>query len=261
MDLGLQGRVALVTAASRGLGRACAAQLAAEGMRVVAAARDKKALERMAEEAEGGPGELVPLPVDLSDPGAAESVVQAACERFGGLDALVVSSPGPPAAAAAEASDEQWYGALEMNLMVPIRLARSAVPRMRERGGGRIAFIGTIGVRTAQPDMVLSNSTRLALMGFAKSLSMELAADDVLVNFLAPGPLETERMDDLYAQTAERLNVSVDEARQVWLDEVPLGRMGRPQDLASLVALLVSPACSYVTGAVLPVDGGKAPAY
>jgi 3-oxoacyl-[acyl-carrier protein] reductase len=261
VDLDLNGRVALVTAASRGLGKACAAALAAEGMHVAACARDEDALKRLAKEAEQGNGEILPLPGDLSDPDAAPRLVEATRRHFGGLDALVVSTPGPPALAAVEADDEQWRAALEMNLLVPIRLTRAALPEMRARGGGRIVYVGTIGVRTAQPDMVLSNSTRLALMGYAKTLSLEVAEDDILVNMVAPGPLQTERMDDLYAQTAERLGVPVEQARQRWLEEVPLRRAGRAEDLASLVALLVSPVCSYVTGAVLPIDGGKAPAY
>jgi 3-oxoacyl-[acyl-carrier protein] reductase len=261
VDLLLAGRVALVTAASRGLGRACAAALAAEGVRVAASARDAAALERLAEEAEECPGEIIPMPADLGEPNAAPRLVDLVEERFGRLDALVVSTPGPPAAAAVDADDRQWHAALEMNLMAPIRLTRAALPGMQRRGYGRIVYIGTIGVRTAQPDMVLSNSTRLALMGYAKTLSFEVAAHDILVNMVAPGPIETERMEDLYAQTAERLGMSRSEARQRWLDEVPLRRAGRPEDLASIVALLVSPACAFITGAVLPIDGGKSLAY
>jgi 3-oxoacyl-[acyl-carrier protein] reductase len=261
VDLGLSERVGLITAASRGLGRACAAQLAAEGMRVAAAARDHAALQELAREAEQGPGEIIPLESDLADPEAPSRLVRAALDRFERLDALVVSTPGPPSVAAIAADDEQWRAALEMNLLVPIRLTRAAVPEMRAGGGGRIVYVGTIGVRTAQPDMVLSNATRLALMGYAKTLSLEVAKDEILVNMVAPGPLQTERMEELYAQTADRLGVSLEEARQRWIDEVPLRRVGRAEDLATLVALLLSPACSYITGSVLPVDGGKAPGY
>jgi 3-oxoacyl-[acyl-carrier protein] reductase len=230
-------------------------------MRVVAAARDGSALERLAADADRGPGEIIPMPADLTKPDAAGRLVALVEERLGGLDALVVSTPGPPAMPAADADDRQWHAALEMNLLVPVRLTRAALPQMRARGHGRIVYIGTIGVRTAQPDMVLSNSTRLALMGYAKTLSFEVAADDILVNMVAPGPIETERMEDLYAQTAERLGLSRSEARQRWLDEVPLRRVGRPEDLATMVALLVSPSCAFVTGAVLPIDGGKSLAY
>lgn len=230
-------------------------------MRVAVSARDASALEQLAAAADGGPGEIVAMPADLAEPGAAEQLVARVEERFGGLDALVVSTPGPPAATAADADDRQWNAALEMNLMAPVRLTRAALAPMRRRGHGRIVYIGTIGVRTAQADMVLSNSTRLALMGYAKTLSAEVAPDDILVNMVAPGPIETERMEELYAQTAERLGTSYEDARQRWLDEVPLRRAGRPEDVAAMVTLLVSPACAFVTGSVIPIDGGKSPSY
>jgi 3-oxoacyl-[acyl-carrier protein] reductase len=261
MDLGLSGKVALVTAASRGLGRACALTLAEEGVRVAVAARDADALATLAKEIEAAGSEALVLPGDIGDPSAPEALVDQVTERWGRLDALVVSTPGPPSMRCADVTDEIWHDAMDMNCLVPMRLTRAALPAMRRAGGGRIVYIGTIGVRVAQPDMVLSNATRLALMGYAKTLSLEVAADNILVNMVAPGPLATERMDELAQQTAERLGITEEEAMTRWLDEVPLGRMGTAGDLSSLVALLVSDACSYISGAVVPVDGGKASAY
>lgn len=261
MELGLRGKVALVTAASRGLGRACALTLAQEGARVAVVARDATALKSLAAEVEAAGSEALVLPGDIGDPAMTETLVDQVTEQWGRLDALVVSTPGPPSMRCVDVTDEAWRDAMEMNCLVPMRLTRAALPAMRRAGGGRIVYIGTIGVRTAQPDMVLSNAARLALMGYAKTLSMEVAPDNILVNMVAPGPLATERMDELAQQTADRLGISGAEAMDRWLQEVPLGRMGTAGDLASLVALLLSDACSYISGAVLPVDGGKATGY
>ncbi|MHB8322804.1 MAG: SDR family oxidoreductase [Candidatus Dormibacteria bacterium] len=261
MDLALRGKVAIVTAASRGLGKACAQTLVTEGMAVVMAARDAETLDRLVAELTAQGGEALALPCDISDPAVPESMVAAALERWGRLDALVVSTPGPPLMACMDLTEEVWSQAMEMNCTVPIRLTQAVLPTMRASGGGRIVYIGTIGTRMVQPGMVLSNATRLALVGYAKTLSLEVAADNVLVNTVAPGPLATERMDDLASQMAARLGISHQDALQLWVDEVPLARMGRPQDLANIVALLVSEASCYVTGAVIPIDGGKAPTY
>ena len=262
MDLGLDGRVALVTAASRGLGRACARVLALEGMRVAAAARNAEQLETLAREArDGGRGEVAPLPLDLADATSIPAAVAEVVTRWERIDVLVANAPGPPAGPFTGITIDQWAAALEMNVLAMVRLVQAVIPVMQRQRSGRIFFITTIGVRTAQPAMVLSNATRLAVLGMAKTMAIELAPDNVLVNVLAPGPIATERMAELIEQTAERGGIGQLEAERVWLDEVPLGRMGQPEDLATLVALLSSDRCSYVTGAVIPVDGGKARGY
>ncbi|MGW1681989.1 SDR family oxidoreductase [Saccharopolyspora sp. NPDC002376] len=261
MDLGVQGKAAIVTAASRGLGRACAETLAAEGMHVLAAARDSAALGKLVGEIEEAGGTASSVACDIGDPTVPQELVDRALQLWGRVDALVVSTPGPPSMRCDEVTDDQWHQAFEMNCLVPVRLTRAVLPAMRAAGGGRIVYVGTIGVRTAQPEMVLSNATRLALMGYAKTLSVEVAVDNILINTVAPGPLATERMDALAKQTACRSGISKEAALQRWVDEVPMAKMGRPEDLANLVALLVSDSCGYTTGAVLPVDGGKASAY
>ncbi|MGW3472305.1 SDR family oxidoreductase [Saccharopolyspora sp. NPDC000995] len=261
MELGLQGKVAVITAASRGLGRASAQTLAAEGMRVLLAARDQATLDKLVAEIEDAGGTARAMACDIGDPDSPARLAEMALNTWGRIDALVVSTPGPPSMRCEELTDEVWRQAFEMNCVVPTRLTQAVLPAMRAGGGGRIVYIGTIGVRTVQPEMVLSNATRLALMGYAKTLSLEVAADNILVNTVAPGPLATERMDELARQTAQRFGIDEAEAMQRWVDEVPLRRMGQAADLANLVALLVSDACGYTTGAVLPVDGGKAHAY
>ncbi len=261
MDLGLADKVALVTAASKGLGRASARALGAEGMTVALAARDADALKQLAAEIEDAGGRALVLPSDLSDPETPRTLVAETVQRCGRLDALVVSTPGPPSKRCIDVTDQDFRDAMEMNCLVPMRLTAAALPAMRDVGGGRVVYIGTIGVRIAQHEMVLSNASRLALLGYMKTLALEVAADNISLNMVAPGPLATERMDQLAAETAERLGIDEEAAMQQWVAEVPMRRMGRAEDLASFVALLVSDACSYTSGAVIPVDGGKATGY
>ena len=261
MDLLLKGKSTLVTAASRGIGRASALALAAEGARVALAARSVESLHELADEINEGPGEAIVLPFDLSDSAAPDRLVTDVVDVWGRLDAVVVNAPGPTSGPAHELSDEAWSSALELVLMSAVRLSRAAARVMIPQREGRITYVSTIGVRTVQPDMVLSNATRLAIMGLAKTMSLELADQGIIVNQVAPGPIETDRMDELFAQTAERAGIDVHAARKQWTDEVPLGRLGRPEDVASFVAYLSSPVCGFTTGAVIPVDGGKSRAY
>jgi 3-oxoacyl-[acyl-carrier protein] reductase len=261
LDLELSGRVALVTAASRGLGRACALALAGEGMRVAVAARDIEALASLAKEIDRGPGEALPIGLDLGDDDAVRCAVDTVVERWGGLHVLVANAPGPAAGPVESVSVEQWSEALRLNVLAMVTLTKATLPVMKAQRDGRIHYITTIGVRTAQPNMVLSNATRLAVMGLAKTLSLEVADHNVLVNVIAPGPIATDRMEELFDETALRTGSTREQARAVWVDEVPLGRMGEPIDVASIVTLLSSPRCSFVTGAVIPVDGGKARGY
>lgn len=261
MDLGLTGKVALVTAASRGLGRACALALAREGMRVAIAARDTNALHELGHEIEHVGGSPLILPLDLGAPDSIEAAVAAVSGQWGALHVLVANAPGPTAGPMESISAEEWRRALDLNVFAMVRLTTAVLPLMRAQRDGRIHYITTIGVRTAQPNMVLSNATRLAILGMAKTLSLEVASEDILVNVIAPGPIATDRMEELIEETMHRAGVDRQQAEDVWVDEVPLGRMGGPQDLATLVTVLSSPQCSFTTGAVIPVDGGKDRGY
>ncbi|HUP17588.1 MAG TPA: SDR family oxidoreductase [Acidimicrobiia bacterium] len=258
MNLQLEDKVVLITAASRGLGKACAQTFGGEGARVAIAARDEQALEAAAEEIEALGGKALPLRLDLTDPDSIEDVVAKVVAHWGGIDVLVANSPGPGAGPFIEISDSAWKSALDVNLMAMVRLARAASRTMIEGGGGRIVFIGTVGVLIVQPSMVLSDASRLALYGVTKSMALELAEHEILVNMVCPGPIATERMEDLIRHTMSAREITRAEAEAIWLAEVPLGRMGRPEDVGSVVALLSSPACSYITGAAIPIDGGKA---
>lgn len=262
MDLRLTGKRALVTAASRGLGRASALSLAREGAHVALASRDKAELETVAGTiADEGKGKAFVQPMDVRDPESVRTGVEAVAKHLGGLDILVANGPGPASGPFESMALEDWREALEMTVLPMVSLARAAVPVMRQGGGGHVVFVTTIGVKTVQPDMVLSNSTRLAILGLAKSMALELAGDGIRVNTICPGPIATDRMTQLISDTAARDGLSIEDAQAVWLDEVPMKAMGRPEDFGDLVAVLCSDVASYVTGAALAVDGGKSRAY
>jgi len=262
MDLELSGKRALVTAASRGLGRASARALAAEGARVAVAGRDLKVMRALAKELrDGGAADAVAVQMDLSSASAGASAAAAAAEAFGGLDILVVNTGGPQSGPFLSISRETWERSLNEMLLAAVDVSRAAIPLMQAAGGGRIIFITTVGVKVVQPNMVLSDSIRLAMVGLAKSLSLEFAEDDILVNCLCPGPIATDRMEDLIVASMDRHGIDRAAAEAIWLDEVPLRRFGRPEDFGAVVAMLASRQASFITGSAVTVDGGKSRAY
>ena len=261
MDLKLTGKRALVTAASRGLGRAAALSLGREGANVALASRNVPALEQIAREIEAdGRKRTLPLAMDLLDADSVQAGVDTVSARWGGIDILVANGPGPASGPFMSIDLDGWRTALESTVLAMAGLARTAIRVMPERGG-RILFITTVGVKITQPNMVLSDATRLAIIGMAKALSVELAPRNILVNALCPGPIATDRMRELIEATREREGLDEEAATALWLDEVPLGRMGRPEDFGDLVAVLASDPASFMTGAAVAIDGGKSRAY
>lgn len=262
MDLNLRGKRALVTAASRGLGLASARALAFEGARVALAGRN---IAKIEQEAGAIAGECrtatMAVAMDLGDPAAIARGVASVVDTWGGIDILVANTPGPDAGAFMSIDRKGWQAAFDMTLLPVIDLLHCVVPVMKGNGGGRVLCITTVGVKIVQPDMVLSNATRLAITGIAKTLSIELANDGILINTLCPGPIDTDRMVDLIATTQKNSRIDRTEAEAVWLNEVPLRRMGRAEDFGRLVSVLVSDVASFVTGASIVVDGGKSRAY
>ncbi len=257
MDLGLEGKVALVTAASKGLGRAIATELAREGTRVVISSRDEEALSRTTGEIrEETGGEVEYRVADLTSAGDIEALISHAAETFGGLDVLVNNTGGPPAGTFGDLDDEAWQGAFEQVLLSLIRCVRGVLPLMRERGGGRIVNVASSSLKQPIQNLTLSNTFRAGIVGLAKDLSQELAPDGILINTLGPGRISTARTQTMDTAQAESRNVSIDEVRGEFEARIPLGRYGTPGEFARVAAFLASPANSYTTGQAILVDGG-----
>lgn len=259
MDLGLQGKAALVAASSKGLGRAVAAELAAGGAKVMISSRDEASLSRVAGEMSGATGAEVAYHVaDVSRDEDIPKLVEAAVERFGGIDILVNNAGGPPGGGFDSVSDDDWREAFEANLMSVVRLIRSTLPHMRGRGehGGRILNIASSSIKQPIDNLILSNVMRAGIAGLSKSLASELGPEGILINVLGPGRILTERSASLDERVAESSGVPVEDVREQMTSRIPLGRYGTPEEFARVAAFLCSSANSYVTGQSLLVDGG-----
>lgn len=257
MDLGIRGRVAVVAAASQGLGRAVAEALAAEGVRVAVGSRGKEKLEATARAIrERYAVEVLAHPVDVGDPAAAEGFVRAAEGRFGRVDILVTNAGGPPPTRLENTTPEEWKAALDQNLLSCVHLVRAVLPGMIRRRWGRILAIASVSVKQPVPDIILSNTARAGIAGFMKSLANEAAPHGVLANVLCPGYTRTARLVELADHLAAKQGVSVDAVYADWSKEIPMGRVGEPEEFAAAAAFLASERASYITGTVLAVDGG-----
>ena len=236
MDLGITGKVALVTAGSRGLGRAAALALAGEGVRVLVSGRDAESLELVRSELVGLGVEVAVHPGDVTDPAEPARLVGAAMDRFGALDILVANAGGPPPGRAVDQSDQALESALNANLLTSVRLVRESLPHMRAAGWGRICCITSYTVTQASPVLALSNTARVGLWGWLKTAAHDLAAEGtgITINMACPGPHATDRMKELGGS----------------------GVMGDPADFGSVVAFLCSAPAGFVNGAAVVVDGG-----
>lgn len=262
MDLGLQGKRALITAASRGLGRAAAFALAREGAALAVAGRNVAAMDGLIEELlTAGAKSAVAVEIDLSKRGTLHAGVKAAVEALGGLDIFIANTGGPESAPFLGVKREGWEDALNESLLPMVDLCHEVLPHMRANKFGRIIFVTTVGVKIVQPNMVLSDSIRLAIVGMAKSLSIEFAHEGITVNCLCPGPFATDRMEYLVTASMERDQLSRKDAEALWLEEVPVGKFGDPDDFGAMVAFLSSQRGSFITGTAIALDGGKSRAY
>lgn len=256
MDLELKGRAALVAAASRGLGRACALAFAREGADVAICARGEQALRTTEKEIAMTGVRVMATVADMSVAADCERFVAQAAEVLGRVDVLVTNSGGPPAGPADSFEDAAYQEALEGNFLSAVRLCRAALPHMRRGGWGRILNITSIAAKQPIDGLVLSNSARAAVVGFAKTLANELASEGITVNTLCPGPTLTDRIESLARQRAERSGTSVEEELRAQERDVPMGRLGRPEEFAALVAFLASEQAAFITGATIQIDGG-----
>ena len=257
VDLGLADKVALVTAASGGLGRAVALRLAQEGARVAICARGEADLNAAAADIETETGlRVLALPADVSDPMAADRLVEATVEQLGRLDILVINAGGPPPGQFLDFTPEDWEAAVQLTLMSAVRLCYAAAPVMQRQATGSILAMTSVTVKQPLPNLILSNSLRLGVVGLIKTLADELAPFGVRVNAICPGWTRTARVEQLLRDRAERNESTPDEEASRIAAAVPLGQMGTPEEFAAAATFLVSPAASYVTGVSLLVDGG-----
>lgn len=257
MDLGLTGKIAMVAAASRGLGFAVARGLAAEGARVSLCARTGAAAESAAEQIRQATGaRVLAVEADVQSAAGITRWHEATMAEFGGVDALYTNSGGPPAGATLEFDDAAWQIAFDLLFMSALRMIRLAVPVMEKRGGGAVLLATSSSVREPIPNLALSNVMRSAVASMAKTLSLELAPKKIRVNQLIPGRIATDRLVQLDAAMAARAGVTVEETRNRSLANIPLGRYGDPVEFANGAVFLLSGAAAFVTGATLQVDGG-----
>lgn len=250
MDLGLKGRRAVVTGASRGIGRAIASALAAEGADVIAAARNAEKLQQLA--LQPGAGTITGHVADMSK--AAD--IQALAGELEKADILVFNTGGPPFGTAAEITDTAWTTQFEAMFLSAIRLTRLALPGMRARKYGRIMLVVSSGVIQPIANLALSNALRSGLVGWAKTLASEVAADGITVNCLAPGRIATDRVVEFDRARAKREGTSEEQAKKASIVNIPAGRYGEADEFAAMAAFLASPKASYMTGSIIRIDGG-----
>jgi 3-oxoacyl-[acyl-carrier protein] reductase len=257
MDLGLKGRAAIVAAASSGLGRAVARELAREGARVAICARTAADVERTGAEIRAETGaEVYAQAVDVRDAGAVSRFVTAVEERFGRVDICVTNSGGPPSKPFAETKLEDWRAAVELLLMSAVCFARETLPRMQKNKWGRFITITSYAVKQPVDGLLLSNSIRSAVTGLVRTLANEYAADGITVNNVCPGYTATERLGELAETISARTVVTPAEVFEGWKKQIPAGRIGKPEEFAAVVAFLASERASYVNGTSIAIDGG-----
>lgn len=259
MDLGLTDRAALVTGASKGLGRAVAERLAQEGADVAINSRSAGALKATAEEiARKSKRRVVPIAGDVSDEHFCQQLVRQATEELGRLDILIANAGGPPPGGVDAFGAQAYRDALALNLMSTVQLTLAALPQMRERRWGRVVAITSVAVKEPVKGLLLSNTARPGVVGFIKSISQELAPEGVLCNVAAPGFIHTDRVESLMESRAEAAGTSPEAVQKEIAAEIPMKRIGTPTEFANAVVFLASEAASYVTGHTLAIDGGLA---
>ena len=258
MDLGIKGRVALVAASSKGLGKATAMQLAHEGVAVAICAREEAALQATAREIREATGaKVLAVPCDVSRADQIAALVARVDRELGPVDILVNNAGGPPTGPFLDFDDAAWWAALELNLMSAVRLTRALLPGMQARRWGRIINITSVMVKQPGPGFVLSTAARSGVVGMAKPLASDVAPYGITVNNVCPGYTLTDRVRSLVKARAQREAKTEEEVMADMASEIPARRMGRPEELAALIAFLASEPAAYITGTTIQVDGGR----
>jgi 3-oxoacyl-[acyl-carrier protein] reductase len=257
MDLGLKGRVAIVAAASQGLGRAVAEEFAREGCHVAICARTAADLERAAAEIGKANGcEVFHQALDVTNAQRVRGFVEAVEKKFGRVDICVTNAGGPPAKKFLDITIEEWRTAVELTLMSSVYFAREVLPRMRRNRWGRLITITSVSVKQPIDGLLLSNSVRAGVAGLAKTLANEFGADGITVNNVCPGYTLTERLDELAEKQARMAGVTREDIFKDWSSQIPIGRLARPEEFSALVAFLASERASSINGTTIAVDGG-----
>ena len=258
MDTGLEGRAALVGGASKGIGKAAALGLAREGCKVAICARNAEALESAAAEIRAATGgEVLAIVCDMSRYDDIKQAVAKAVETFGGLQIVVNNAGGPPTGTFDMLDEQYWQHALNQNLLSAVRTIREALPHMRRSGYGRIINVTSVSVKTPIDNLMLSNATRLGVIGMAKTLSREVAGEGITVNNVCPGNIATERLMSLIEERAQRQGATLEEAVRLEESRIPMGVLGEAEDVANLIVFLASTRARYITGTTIQVDGGS----
>jgi len=257
MDLGLRGRVAIVTGSNQGIGKAIALGLSQEGVGVTICARNEKRLNETAKEIRSATGmDVFPLQTDLTREDDIRRLVAQTAEVFGRIDILVNNTGGPPSATFLETSENHWRNAVNLLLMSVVTSCLEVIPHMQERKWGRIINMTSFAAKQPTDRLVLANALRAGILGLSKTLSNELAQYGILVNAVCPGWTMTNRVEDLAKAQAKTSNKTCEEIIKGWESEIPLKRLAQASEIANLVVFLASERASYITGAVIQVDGG-----
>jgi len=261
MNLGLENKVALVLASSKGLGFACASELYKEGANVVICSRSeenlkiaRKKIEKI--ESRNSNNKVFPIIADLMHDDQIKNLVEKSLDEFGKIDILVHNAGGPPSGPVDKITKSEWKNAIDLNLLSLIQITNLIIPIMKKQNSGRIIAITSVSVKQPLENLVLSNTTRLGVVGFMKTLANEYGKYNILANVVCPGPTLTDRMKDLINKSVQDSGKSYKEVEKTWIEPIPLGRLGKPEELANLVVFLASEKASYITGTIIQIDGG-----
>ncbi len=257
MDLGLQGKVAVVAAASQGLGRAIAMELSKEGAKVAICSRDERRIRKAASDiSQETGGQVMAVKADVTKYEDIKAFIRQVVEAYGGVDVLVTNAGGPPAGTFDDVGDDHWYATYELTFLSAVRLIRECLPHMKKKRWGRVVVMTSLSVKQPLDNLVLSNAIRLAVVGLAKSLAKDLAPYNITVNMTGPGFIATDRLKELFEANAKKQGTTAEAIEASIVKNVPMGRLGNPKEMGELVAFLASERASYMTGNLVQLDGG-----